>query len=88
MKALQSKPQHFLQIFVASFICPPLCRPNGWIKKQKQKNNNKKKPKKTVTYAIISPKMVNPRDTAGERRRRRRRMVNPRDITEERRRRR
>ena len=28
--------------------------------------------KKTVTYAKISPKMVNPRDTAGERRRRRR----------------
>ena len=28
--------------------------------------------KKTVTYAKISPKMVNPRDIAGERRRRRR----------------
>ena len=33
---------------------------------------------KTVTYAKISPTMVNPRDIAGERRRRR--MVNPRDI--------
>ena len=31
---------------------------NGWIKK-------------TVTYTKISPKMVNPRDLAGERRRRR-----------------
>ena len=34
---------------------------NGWIRKKK------------VTYAKISPKMVNPRDVAGERRRRRRR---------------
>ena len=33
----------------------------GWILK-----------KKTVTYAKISPKMVNPRDLAGEHRRRRR----------------
>ena len=31
---------------------------NGWIKK-------------TITYTKISPKMMNPRDTAGERRRRR-----------------
>ena len=37
---------------------------NGWIKKKK---------KKRVTYAEISPKMVHPRDMAGERRRRRRR---------------
>ena len=36
---------------------------NGWIKKKKKK----------ATYAKISPKMVNPRDLAGERRRRRRR---------------
>ena len=32
----------------------------------------KKKKKKTATYAKISPKMVNPRDLVGERRRRRR----------------
>ena len=31
--------------------------------------------KKMVTYAKISPKMVNPRDIAGERRRRRRRLI-------------
>ena len=32
----------------------------------------KKKKKKTVTYTKISPKMVNPRDIAGQRTRRRR----------------
>ena len=42
--------------------------------------------KKKVTYTKISPKLANPRDIAGERRRRR--MVNPRDIAGERRRRR
>ena len=47
----------------------------GWIRK------------KAVTYTKISPKMVNPRDIAGERRRRRR-MVIPTDIAGECRRRR
>ena len=36
---------------------------NGWIKKKKKK-------KKPVTYSKISPKMLNPKDIAGERRRR------------------
>ena len=39
---------------------------NGWIKKTKKT--------KTVTYAKILPEMVNPRDIAGEPRRRRRRL--------------
>ena len=34
-----------------------------------------------VTYAQVSPKMVNPRDIAGERRRRRRRRIYPFQIT-------
>ena len=42
----------------------------GWIKKKnknkKQKTNKTKTKKKPVTYAkIISPKMVNPKDIAG-----------------------
>ena len=44
---------------------------NGWIKKQ-NKRKNKQTNKKTVTYAKILPKMVSPRDIAGERRSRRR----------------
>ena len=58
--------------------------PNGLIKnklkkKQKKKttnkqtNNNNNKNPKTITYAKISPKMVNSKDIAGNTKRRRRR---------------
>ena len=39
------------------------------------KTKQTKKKKKTATYAKISPKMVNPRDIAGERRRRRNKTI-------------
>ena len=35
----------------------------GWVKKQTNNNNNNNN--KTVTYAKILPRMVNPRDIAG-----------------------
>ena len=45
-------------------------RRNVTKNQNKNNNNNKNQQQQTVTYAKIPPKMVNPRDIAGERRRR------------------